>query len=125
MDSVPRRRSTQAWAALCAVAVIAISQAQAHARLAGADPAPHSTVSAPARIRLRFSEDLAKKFCSITLAGVNASPVALVPVDERDARILVVAPAAALAAGQYYLSWVAVASDDGHKTTGTFSFTVK
>ncbi len=97
----------------------------AHAKLVGEDPAAQSTVASPGKIQLHFSEDLAKNFSSFKLTDSNGTAVALSGSDAADAKSLAAVPKGALAPGTYTVSWTAVASDDGHKSSGSFVFTVR
>ncbi len=45
-------------------------------------------------------------------------------VDQKDKGLMVMAKEP-LKPGEYKLAWHAVASDDGHRTTGTVNFSVK
>jgi len=110
---------------LCAAALLWASQAQAHAKLVSATPAPDATVSAPSAIYLQFSEEIARRFSSFTLTDAAGKVVAVVVMAAKDAKSLAAVPKAALAPGVYSLSWTAVSTDDGHKMTGSYGFTVK
>jgi methionine-rich copper-binding protein CopC len=105
--------------------LLGISAAQAHAKLLSAEPAAQSTVPTPAKIQLHFSEELAKKFSTIKLADASGAIVPLTPANAADAKSLAVLPANVLTPGLYTVTWTAVASDDGHKSSGTFVFSVK
>lgn len=115
--------STTACIVLSLGACLCSTPVQAHARLIGAQPAPSTTVPAPKVIRLEFSEELAKAFSTFKLNRAGA--VALKIVASQDKKALVAVPSIALGPGLYTVSWVAVSSDDGHKTSGHFNFTVK
>jgi len=108
--------------ALCAG--LAAGPAFAHAKLVAAEPAANATVSTPASVRLRFSEPLAKRFSSFTLADSHGRRIGLMAA-QADARTLAATLASSLAPGAYTVSWTAVASDDGHRTTGRYRFTVR
>jgi copper resistance protein C len=71
------------------------------------------------------SEALTRKFSSFKLADTDGKPVPMMATQNQDAKVLEATPNAALAAGVYTVSWTAVATDDGHKTTGSYRFTVK
>ena len=101
------------------------AQAQAHAKLVTANPAPNATVAAPKTIHLEFSEELAKRFSTFKLTDPDGKPLATVVVDSKDAKAMEGMPNATLAPGIYTVSWTAVSTDDGHKTTGSYRFTVK
>jgi copper resistance protein C len=105
--------------------LLSVSVAQAHAKLVSSEPAAQSTAAAPAKIQLHFSEDLAKKFSTFKLADTSGASVALTAAEGSDARSLAATPASTLSPGAYTVTWTAVASDDGHKSTGSFVFSVK
>jgi copper resistance protein C len=90
-----------------------------------ADPAPGSTTVAPKSIELHFSEAIARKFSHFSLTGPNGAPLSLSAIAVKDTRTLAASPAAALTPGNYTIAWVAVATDDGHKTSGNYRFAVK
>ncbi|HUN25841.1 MAG TPA: copper resistance CopC family protein [Steroidobacteraceae bacterium] len=118
------RISPLAGAALALCAALAAGPASAHARLVAAAPAANATVAAPARIRLTFSEAVAKRFSSFRLEDSHGHRIDLTPVPA-DARTLAASPVSALAPGRYTVSWTAVASDDGHRTAGRYRFIVR
>lgn len=98
----------------------------AHAHLKSATPAVDGTVStAPTALDLTFSEGVNLRFTGVTVVGPGKSKVATrrATLTDHD-RTLVVPFASALPAGMYTVSWHAL-STDGHKTQGTYSFTVK
>jgi len=117
--------SMKASMALALLGCICSVEAQAHAKLVSADPAPNATVSAPQVIRLEFSEEIAKSFSMFRVARADGSPVRLAAAAGGDAKSLAAAPSARLTAGVYTVSWTAVATDDGHKTSGRYHFTVR
>jgi methionine-rich copper-binding protein CopC len=102
------------------------SAAFAHAHLLQETPAAKSTVAAPAMLLLKFSEGVALKFTGVKVTGPGSTAVAtgaesLGPTDDT---ILMVPLNGTLAAGAYAVVWHAL-STDGHKTNGTYGFTVK
>jgi methionine-rich copper-binding protein CopC len=111
--------------ALLLLPFIWASPAQAHATLVTAEPAPNATVASPKMIELQFSTELAKKFSSFKLTDTDGNPVALSAMEGKDAKTIAAMPAAPLAPGLYTVSWTAVSTNDGHKTAGSFSFTVQ
>lgn len=117
--------STTACIVLSLVAWLWSTQVQAHARLISSEPAAGATLLAPKVIRLEFSEAIARAFSSFTLTRADSSTVALKAVTSQDSKALVAMPAIALGPGVYTVSWTAVSSDDGHKTSGHFNFTVR
>lgn len=110
--------------ALSAILRPGISLAQGGIRLLSANPAPNSTVSAPNMIELHFSGDLAKQTSSFKLTGPDGQDVATMAMGANDAQSLATMPNATLPPGRYTVTWT-VSTEDGHKTTGTYTFTVK
>ena len=107
-----------------AAAVGLSAPALAHTRLVSSDPAANATVKAPATITLRFSEQLVPTFSKFDLSMPAHHMV--VPVRtaiSADRQSIVGTPAAALAAGEYTVTWTA-ASQDGHRMTGHYNFKV-
>ncbi|WP_421555227.1 copper homeostasis periplasmic binding protein CopC [Pseudomonas kitaguniensis] len=104
--------------------LLGASAAFAHAHLKNTTPAPHSTVAAPADLRLSFSEGIEATFTKVSLSK-DGTEVAIKGLDTPDAdkKTLVVTPAAPLAPGQYKVVWNAV-SVDTHKSNGEYSFNV-
>jgi methionine-rich copper-binding protein CopC len=110
-----------------ALATLALAgQAFAHAHLKASIPADKSTVSsAPPALLLNFTEGLNLKFSGIKVTGPDNQAVTLgdAALTDHDTG-LTVPVTGALAAGTYMVEWHAL-STDGHKTTGSYSFTVK
>jgi len=108
------------------VVLAAITPAFAHAHLESAEPADAAILTAaPAALTLKFSEAIELGFTGITVTG-PAGAVTLQPahLDPADAETLVVPLDGSLAAGTYTVDWHSL-STDGHKTKGSYSFTVK
>lgn len=88
---------------LTAVALLAsllgASAAFAHAHLKASDPAADSSVSAPAALRLTFSEGIEATFTKVSLSK-DGTEIAIKGLDTEgtDKKVLVVTPAAPLAA---------------------------
>ena len=113
------------WMSAAAVVLLAASPANAHAKLESATPAADSTVSAPKVIQVHFSEAVESKLSSLKLATSDGSAIASMAMnDAKDPAALAIMPTATLAPGRYTVTW-SVVSDDGHKTHGTFSFTIQ
>ena len=114
--------------ALAALGLPAASMpALAHAHLKSATPAAGSTVAtAPTELDLKFSEGLNLKFTGVTIAGTAKAAVATgdAALGAGDDTTLVVPVSDTLVAGTYTVAWHAL-STDGHKTNGTYKFTVK
>jgi methionine-rich copper-binding protein CopC len=111
-----------------ALGLTAASAAWAHAGLWHANPAAGGIASAPPKeLRLTFTEAVSGKLSGVSVtdkagAAVKTQAAAL---DPKDAKTLTAAFDAPLGPGVYKVKWHAVASDDGHRTQGTYSFTVK
>ncbi len=116
---------TRALAILSLAAGLSSTHAYAHARLVGAQPAPNATVAAPKVIRLEFSEEVAPSFSSFTLSDAQGRDVASGRASSEDSKALTAALGQRLDPGVYSVSWTAVATDDGHRTSGLYHFTVK
>ena len=115
------------FAALSALAlVIFAGQALAHAHLTESVPADKATVAtAPAELDLHFSEELDLKFSGVKVIGPDKASVKTgdaMLMDE--GKTLMVPLSEKLGPGAYKVEWH-VLSTDGHKTTGTYGFTVK
>jgi methionine-rich copper-binding protein CopC len=113
---------------LAAVGLVALfdpAAVLAHAKLVIANPAPNSRVASPRIIRLVFDEEITKPFSSLKLTDTAGDAVAIKSVAGQGDTDLQAVPAAALSPGLYTVWWIAVASDDGHRVSGSFSFTVK
>lgn len=112
---------------LCATAALALAAgpALAHAELLSEVPAETAASTAPVtELRLTFSEALNSAFSKVQVVdATGAEAAASVTIDTADAKVLVVAFPAVLAAGTYTVNWTAV-SDDGHKTTGSYQLVV-
>ncbi len=106
--------------------LVAASEADAHARLVSATPAASSTVAAPKQVTLRFSEALAPRFSAFDLMKADGSKVTVATrVPPKDRKTVVGVVSGQLAPGSYMVMWHAAAADDGHRTKGDFSFTVR
>jgi copper resistance protein C len=117
---------TLAKLALAALAVAGLStQALAHAHLKSSVPADKSTVTAPQELDLTFSEELNLKFTGVKVSGPNKSVIKTGDAMLMDGKVGLMVPITeTLGPGAYTVEWHAL-SADGHKTTGTFAFTVK
>ncbi|HWZ52125.1 MAG TPA: copper resistance protein CopC [Granulicella sp.] len=111
---------------LLAVAMLtATGSAFAHAHPKVIEPAVDSVGPAPAQVSIRFTEGLEPKLSSIQVSSENGAAVAKAAsvVDAADATHMTLA-LPALKPGIYSVHWVAIASD-GHRTEGSYKFTVK
>ena len=97
----------------------------AHAKPEHQSPAAETTVSAPKEVRLDFNETLEPAFSLLTVYNTKNQAVstARASVDEATHKTLSV-PLPTLPAGLYTVRWAAV-GPDGHRTKGSYSFSVK
>ncbi|SUB82060.1 Copper resistance protein CopC [Pragia fontium] len=102
-------------------------QAMAHAHLKLQSPEADTTVSSsPADISLTFSEGVELKFSKITLIGSDKKAIetGTLALDTNDNTRIMTTIKQPLSAGQYTVNWQVV-SVDGHKTKGSYHFSVK
>ena len=104
--------------------LLGASAAFAHAHLKSSEPAADSSGAAPKELRLTFSEGVEATFTKVSLSK-DGTEVAIKGLQTQGAgkKVLVVTPAAPLAAGNYKVVWNAV-SVDTHKSNGEYSFKV-
>ena len=101
------------------------SLSEAHAKLQSTNPPADSSVRSPKLIQVHFNEAVETKMSGIKLAMNDGRAVPVMAMNEvKDPTTLSVMPNAPLEVGLYKVTWSAV-TDDGHKTQGTFGFTVK
>jgi methionine-rich copper-binding protein CopC len=109
-----------------ALALAPLAAAQAHAKLVSSNPAAGATVAPTSSIDLGFSEEISEKLSGAAVSDASGAktPTAamLEPNDPKGLMVMLTHP---LKPGVYTVAWHAVASDDGHRTQGSFSFTVK
>lgn len=119
------RKTIRLFALAGALALCFAGTASAHAHLKASTPAAGSTVAAPAEIDLTFSEDVNLKFTGIKLTGADGKDVATgdAMLTDKDTTLMVPLTGP-LGPGTYTVDWHAL-SKDGHKTSGTFAFTVQ
>jgi copper resistance protein C len=114
-------------AALTLGLCLASAPAFAHAHLKSSTPAANATVAtAPGELDLTFSEGVNPKFTGVKVTGPGKAAVATgaATLGTGGDTTLVVPVSAPLTAGTYKVDWHALATD-GHKTTGSYSFTIK
>ncbi len=104
--------------------ILLASPAFAHAHLVSEQPADGAIAAAPSVLTLTFTESIALKFSGISLTG-PAGAIALgdASLDAAGTTLSLPLPAP-LPPGTYTVAWHAL-STDGHKTTGSYSFTVQ
>ncbi|HVZ14816.1 MAG TPA: copper homeostasis periplasmic binding protein CopC [Bauldia sp.] len=117
---------TRLAAAAAFVALGPIAPAFAHAHLKTSFPAADSVqTTPPTEIDITFTEDVNIKFTGATLTGADNKAVTLGDGMLMGGNAMFMAPiTGTLAPGKYTVDWHAL-STDGHKTNGSFSFTVQ
>ncbi|HYC73894.1 copper homeostasis periplasmic binding protein CopC [Brevundimonas sp.] len=98
--------------------------AAAHARLVSATPAPDSVVASPRSVSMTFSGRMVPAFSDFDLVGPGGAGVAVDAAVSKDGKTLSGALARPLAPGVWRVNW-RIASADGHRMTGSYSFTVR
>lgn len=124
MESEMRR--SLVMVVMAAGVMVGASAVLGHAFLDYGDPKVGSEVVAPAEVKVFFTADVdvAKSKVTVTDAkGVEVDKKDL-HGDEKDKTELVVS-VADLEPGKYKVVWEVVATVDGHKTQGEYTFTVK
>jgi methionine-rich copper-binding protein CopC len=119
------RKSLSIAGAFGAVALLVAGQASAHAALVKSNPAANATVAAPKTISLTFNEPLTPAFSGFDMAMSDGMKMKVKTKVSKDKKTITGVPTGPLMAGAYKVNWHAAAADDGHKTTGTLTFTVK
>jgi len=112
--------------AVVALIVIAVPAA-AHAGLASSNPANDARLAAePQRVVLLYTEDVELSLSSITVVAPDGRHVAEQPIrrDDGKGNTLTASLRPDQAHGTYVLDWRTVASDDGHVTAGSLTFSV-
>ena len=115
-------------ALLLASSALAFSQfALAHAHLKTPVPADKAVVdTSPQNLTLTFTEDVEPAFSGVEVLNAQNQPVAVAKarVNDKQHNQLIVAVSQPLPSGQYQVNWH-VLSVDGHKTKGSYAFSVK
>ena len=110
-------------AVAAAVAFVA-GPAAAHARLVSATPAPNSAVASTRTLTLTFSERTVPAFSGFDVVNAAGDKVAIRTLVGEDGKTLTGTLARPLAAGAYRVDW-RIASSDGHRMTGSYTFSVR
>ena len=127
MSNTSRIPTLLATAGTTAIVLLALAgQAFAHAHLQSATPAVDGIVAAaPTELDLTFSEDLNLKFSGIKVTGPDKAAVTTGEGMLMNKNTTLMVPVTgSLKAGTYTVDWHAL-SADGHKTQGSYKFTVK
>jgi copper transport protein len=101
--------------------------AWAHAHLVRSAPAAGARLDvSPTVIKLWYSEAAEATMTTISITGSDGSRTSpgAVKVDPNNPLLLVATIDVPLPAGKYTVSWRTVAKDDGHPSSGSFTFTV-
>ena len=96
----------------------------AHAGLVKETPADGASVAAPPALTLTFTEAVTLAFTGITLKADGTEVAIGVAALSEDGLTLTVPTRGPLGAGVYRVEWHAL-SEDGHRSQGTYSFSVK
>lgn len=110
--------------AVAAAVAFAAGPAAAHARLVSATPGPNGTVVATRSISLTFSERTVAAFSGFDVVNAVGEKVPVQTSMADDGKTLTGALARPLAAGAYRVDW-RIASRDGHRMTGSYTFSVR
>jgi len=110
---------------LAALVSVSPTASFAHAALVSATPAQDSMVAAPRSIKLTFSEKIAPAFSGAGLTMDDGMAIGVAVKVSADGKTLTGTPTGAFMKGKYKLSWHVTSVDDGHRTEGAYSFTVK
>lgn len=101
------------------------TSAFAHAGLVESIPAKGSTISAPKTIKLTFSEKIVPAFSGLKLSMGDGMVASTKTSLSDDGKTLMAQPTSPFMPGKWTLSWHATSADDGHKSEGSYSFTIK
>lgn len=112
------------YVALAAAVVLAAGPAAAHARLVSATPAPNATVGATRTLTLTFSERFVPAFSGFDVVNSAGEKLAIRTSVAEDGKTLTGTLTRPLTAGAYRIDW-RIASSDGHRMTGSYTFTVR
>ena len=96
-----------------------------HAFVLKSDPANKAVVRAPKVISVTFSDKLAPAFSGFDVTMGGNMKVPLKTSLSPDGKTITAKPQGAMMPGGYKIHWHAAATDDGHRTEGSFSFSVK
>ena len=99
--------------------------ASAHAKLVKSDPPAGGQPTDPKNLELTFSEEISSKLSGADVKDASGAKMVSAAMADQKNKGLMVMLQAPLKPGAYKVEWRAVASDDGHKTTGVIPFTVK
>jgi hypothetical protein len=101
------------------------AEASAHAKLVKSDPPAGGQAKDNKSLELTFSEEISGKLSGATVKDSAGKTVASSAMVDQNGKGLMVMMKDPLKAGAYKVEWHAVASDDGHRTTGAVAFNAK
>jgi copper resistance protein C len=127
-DLMKKTTLTRIAALLLASSTLAFSQfALAHAHLKTPVPADKSTVAtSPQALTLTFTEDVEPAFSGVEIRNAQnqVMPAEKARLNDKQHDQLIIPLSQPLPAGSYQVNWH-VLSVDGHKTKGSYAFSVK
>lgn len=101
------------------------AEASAHAKLVKSDPPEKGQPTDKKNLELTFNEEISGKLSGAELKDAKGAKVATTSMVDQNNKGMMVMAKEPLKPGDYKLTWHAVASDDGHRTTGALNFSVK
>ena len=101
------------------------AEACAHAKLVKSDPPANGEAKDKKTLELTFSEEISGKLSGATVKDAAGATVASTSMVDQDGKGLMVMLKEPMKPGAYKVDWHAVASDDGHRTTGSVAFNAK
>lgn len=116
---------TLAAALALALAFGFAAEASAHAKLVKSDPPANGDAKDNKNIELTFSEEISGKLSGAVVKDAAGKTLASSAMVDQNGKGLMVMMKDPLKAGAYKVEWHAVASDDGHRTTGALAFNAK
>ena len=118
-------KTTIAGAALGAILALGLTvAAEAHAKLVKSDPPAGGVAKDRKTLDLTFNEVISAKLSGAVVKDAAGKPLAATTMAGQGNKGLMVMLKQPLKPGAYKISWRAVASDDGHRTEGSFAFRV-
>lgn len=112
---------------ICTIALLiafSAAPALADAKLVQSSPAADATVGAPRTVRLTFDRPIVPA-SGVTLSMADGMSLPATTSVSGDGKTLIVHPTAPFMSGKWTLSWHAMSAEDGHKSEGAYSFTIK
>jgi len=120
-----RRLNFFAGLSVAAFSALPLMPAFAHAALVQSSPASDATGATPKVIRLMFSEKIVPTFSGLKLSMADGMVVSTAASVSDDGKTLIARPTSPFMSGKWTVSWHATAAGDGHKSEGSYTFTIK